>query len=117
MARALLIATGWDMAFSSPTLELRLYLQRCVREIQTSDVDIPSWWTHSIGGYTEHPATSSGRALRCLARLKSTETVAVLFYGYAGPNGVLSVALGLQARELSGFGLAQLVTAEAHRER
>ena len=37
----------------------------------------------------------------------------MLFYGYPGPNGVLSAALGLKARHLAGFGPGRLVTAEA----
>lgn len=76
-------------------MALSTYLEECVAGIPRAEMDFP--WVL----YAEHPASASGRVLRCLAASPSSSKIALMFYGNPGANGVLSAALGLRAKWLA----------------
>jgi len=63
--------------------------------------------------HTEYLRTASGKYIRCLAQRPETMSMVFVSYGHPRSHGVLSAALGLQARDMAGAVLTQLVTAEA----
>lgn len=96
------------------------YLSVCARGLARPD---PEGRAHGVPprrpgdevceSYAEHPETSIGRHLRCLAAHPATRSVAVLFYGNPCRNGVLSAVLGLRDRVRRGHAAAgPLVTAD-----
>eukprot|EP00928_Gymnodinium_smaydae_P011490 TRINITY_DN14231_c0_g1_i1.p1 TRINITY_DN14231_c0_g1~~TRINITY_DN14231_c0_g1_i1.p1 ORF type:complete len:315 (-),score=15.85 TRINITY_DN14231_c0_g1_i1:111-1055(-) len=102
---------------TSPAGErLAILLQECV---QTLPGNFSMYPRRTL--YQEHPQTTSGKYIRCLAQRQETRSIAVLFYGRAGPNGVFCAATGLiaraAARALKGASAdahVRLVTAEAN---
>lgn len=88
--------------------DVKLFLEECVASVSSGELDVQG---ASYGN--EHQKTTSGKHIRCLAQRPETKSMAVLFYGYPGPNGVTSAALGLRAKSQT----FKLVTAEADPDR
>lgn len=92
--------------------DLLAYLDGCILSAPSTDVSFPAEGKHAK--WMELPNTTSGKCLRCLAQHEMAQSVLILFYGYPGPNGVFSAALGSRARHSAGLGLTKIITAEAH---
>lgn len=96
-------------------------VRRLASDLEGCVASIPAYETDSFpghyNGYIQHPKSTSGKYIRCLAQHSGAKSIAVLFYGYTGPNGVFSAAWGLQARALAGEKVTPLITSERHPHR
>ncbi|CAE6967878.1 MNN2 [Symbiodinium sp. CCMP2592] len=110
-------APSSSMASSSGASWLAAYLASCVESIPAEELEFDTLDNGGSEGWAEHPHSSSGRHIRCLAEHPELHRMALTFYGYPGPNGVFSAALGLRSKARAGADPAPAFTFEASEER
>ncbi|CAE7549769.1 MNN2 [Symbiodinium microadriaticum] len=110
-------APSSSVASSSGASWLAAYLAICVESIPAEELEFDTLDNSGSEGWAEHPHSSSGRHIRCLAEHPELHRIALTFYGYPGPNGVFSAALGLRSKARAGADPQPAFTFEASEER